>query len=74
VFGGGVGEHAAAVRAAIVADMGWAGIELDAEANRTTVGVEARIDAATSRVQLWVIPVDEAAILAEAAQALLGGP
>lgn len=68
LFGGGVGENAPEVRARILAGMEWAGIVLDAEANRTA-GTEVRISSPDSRVDLWVIPVDEAQILAREALA-----
>lgn len=64
LFGGGVGEHAPAVREQILAGMEWAGIALDAQANRAAAGTEACISRSDSRVQVWVIPVDEAALLA----------
>ncbi len=64
LFGGGVGENAAPVRAQILARMDWCGIVLDDDANRATVGNEARISATTSTTEVWVIPVDEATVLA----------
>jgi acetate kinase len=67
VFGGGVGEHAAAVRAAILEGMAWAGIRLDAAANAATLGREGRISEAGSAIEAWVIPVDEARVLAQEA-------
>jgi acetate kinase len=66
LFGGGVGENAPIVRSRILEGMEWAGIALDAEANRAA-GAEARISAPDARTQAWVIPVDEASILAEEA-------
>ncbi len=71
VFGGGVGEHAAAVRAAILKDMEWAGVRLDASANETTLGQEGKISHAGSKIGVWVIPVDEQQILAQEALALI---
>ena len=71
VFGGGVGEHVPEVRSAILGDMGWCGIELDAAINRTVVGQEARISTTASGVAVWVVPVDEGTILAEEALAVL---
>lgn len=71
LFGGGVGEHAAPVRERILAGLEWAGIALDADANRDAVAREARISGRKSKVEVWVIPVDEAAILAQEAAALL---
>lgn len=67
LFGGGVGENAPAVRARILAGMEWAGIVLDAPRNAAVAGTEACLTGPNSNIQAWVIPVDEAAILAEAA-------
>ena len=71
LFGGGVGENAPFVRAKILANMEWAGVTLDAQANRAAVGTEARISRPESRTEIWVIPVDEATILAEEALAVM---
>ena len=67
LFGGGVGENAAAVRAAILDGMDWAGIQLDAAANNAASGREGRISQTDSRTEVWVIPVDESRILAQEA-------
>jgi acetate kinase len=69
LFGGGVGENAPAIRERILAGMEWAGIALDAERNAAAAGTEARITGPNSHTQAWVILVDEAAILAQAAAA-----
>lgn len=70
LFGGGVGENAPAVRERILAGMEWAGIALDTRRNAAAAGTEARITCPNSHAQAWVIPVDEAAILAQAAAAV----
>jgi acetate kinase len=70
LFGGGVGENAPAVRARILAGMEWAGIVLDAGAN-CAFGTEARISSPNSQVEMWVILVDEAQILAREALAVI---
>jgi acetate kinase len=71
IFGGGIGENAAAVRARICAGMGWCGLALDADRNGAAVGSEARISANGSRLQAYVIAVDEAVIVArDAAECL----
>jgi len=70
LFGGGVGEHAAPIRAKILRDLEWLGIVLDEAANRNAVGVEARISRGDCPVEVWVIAVDEAQVLARAAFAL----
>jgi acetate kinase len=70
-FGGGVGEHAPAIRAAILAGFAWAGITVDTTANAAALGSLARIDAPASRSVVWVTPVDEAAIMREEALTFL---
>lgn len=64
VFGGGIGENAPAVRERILDGFEWAGLALDAAANSACVSREARISRADSRIQAWVVPVDEANELA----------
>lgn len=71
LFGGGVGEHAPLVRAKILTGLGWLGIVLDPDTNRAAVGTETRISNRSSEAEVWVIPVDEAAILAQAAMAVM---
>jgi acetate kinase len=65
VFTGGIGENAAAVRAAIAAGLGWFGAEIDPERNAAaTGGREGRIDREGGRLELWVIPTDEELLIA----------
>lgn len=64
VFGGGIGENAAAVRARICAGMEWCGLILDAGRNAAAIGSEARISADGAAIHAYVTPVDEAAIIA----------
>ena len=71
LFGGGVGEHAPLVRAKILAGLEGLGIALDPAANDTAVGSEMRISHHGSEAEVWVIPVDEAIILAQAAVAVM---
>jgi acetate kinase len=61
VFTGGIGEHAATVRAGICESAGWLGLEFDAQANRAQA---TRISTADSRVSAWVIPTDEERVVA----------
>jgi acetate kinase len=72
VFGGGVGEHAPGVRARSLAGLGWAGIELEAQANEAARGGDARISATHAAVPVEVIVTDEESVLAAAAAALVG--
>jgi acetate kinase len=64
VFIGGIGENAPQVRERICHGLDWLGITIDAERNAAVVGEEGRIDAASSRVALWVIPTDEELLIA----------
>ena len=61
VFTAGIGEHAAAVRAAVCDRLGWLGARLDGAANLRGAG---RISAPDSRLAVWVIPTDEEAMIA----------
>jgi acetate kinase len=64
MFGGGIGENAATVRARVCADMEWCGLTLDPERNAAAIGAEAMISADSSAIRVYVTPVDEAAIIA----------
>ena len=61
VFSGGIGEHAAEVRARICQGLEFLGIELDADRNAAHAGV---ISGANSRVTVRVIPTDEERMIA----------
>ena len=64
VFSGGIGENAPEIRARICEGLDWLGIALDAAANTALGRGEGRMDAAGSRVALWVIPTDEELLIA----------
>lgn len=68
VFTAGIGEHAAAVRAKIVAQCAWLGMDLDASANAQDASC---ISSPESRVGVWVIPTDEERVIASDCLALL---
>ncbi|SEP17644.1 acetate/propionate family kinase [Nitrosovibrio sp. Nv6] len=70
VFGGGVGENVPAVREKILAGMQWCGVEIDPEKNFGSNGTSL-ISSQTSRVEVWVIPVNEAIILAREADVVM---
>jgi acetate kinase len=70
IFGGGVGENVPAVREKILTGMQWCGIKVDSTKNRGSSGIS-RISSEGSRVEVWVVPVDEAAILAREAVKIL---
>ncbi len=63
VFTGGIGENSASIRSSVCRDLQELGIVLDADKNATARG-ESRIDAAASRVQLWIMPTNEELIVA----------
>ncbi len=67
VFGGGVGEHSAEIRARILTPLAWAGVQLDESANQAARGSEARISRQGSPTEVQVIPSDEDWLLATAA-------
>jgi acetate kinase len=61
VFTGGIGEHAAAIRARVARGASWLGLDFDEEANARGGPC---ISAPGSRVAAWVIPTDEEAMIA----------
>jgi acetate kinase len=70
VFTGGIGEHAAPIRAKVCRDAGWLGVALDEEAN---VKDGPRISRAGSAVSAWVIPTDENLVVGRHTRHLLDG-
>jgi acetate kinase len=71
VFGGGIGENAAEVRARICAGMEWCGLRLDEDRNSKAVGSQGLISSDDATVHVYVIPVDEVVMIArEAARCL----
>jgi len=69
VFTGGIGEHAAPIRAAIVRGACWLGLALDADANAAG---KRRITSDTSRVPAYVVPTDEELMIARHVRSALG--
>ncbi len=71
LLGGGIGEHAAEVRARILGDLAFLGVEIDHAKNEAARG-QAAIHG--GRVEVWVFPVDEELLLvAKGRGALTGG-
>jgi acetate kinase len=70
VFTGGIGENRPAFRATVCRNLEELGIVLDPVANESAKG-EAKVSAATSRVQIWTIPTNEELIVARQAAKLL---
>ena len=72
IFGGGVGENVPEVREKILTGMQWCGIELDEKKNEDHQPREIScISSQASEVQVWVIPVNEAVLLAQEAVRVL---
>jgi acetate kinase len=71
VFTGGIGEHAAPVRAMICEKLAWLGITLDLSANASHAP---RISTAASRVSVCIIPTDEETVIAGHTRRLLQSP
>lgn len=69
VFTGGIGEHDAAIRAAIVARLGWLGFALDRYANLS----HARSVGEAGRPPVLLVACDEEGVIAAAARRLLAG-
>jgi acetate kinase len=65
VFGGGIGEHAPAVRARICEGMEWCGLRLDPELNASAVGTEGRISTDDAQIAAYVVSVDESVLIAQ---------
>ncbi len=69
LFGGGIGEHAPEIRQRISADMAWCGLQLDERRNQQANGTETLISADTSKISVYVTPVNEEILIAEDAKA-----
>ena len=68
VFTAGIGENQPEIRARVARRLQWLGIEIDEDSND---GNLTSINAASSRVKLFVIPTDEERAIAEEAVALI---
>jgi len=64
LIGGGIGENSPAIRSRIFANLDWLRIGIDASANQTKQDQPMSIHAMQSRCDIWVIPVDEALVMA----------
>ena len=71
LFGGGVGENAPQIRKKILENMEWCGLLIDDRANEEATGREGRISSDKSSIDVMVVSVDEAAVMAEEAVNLL---
>lgn len=71
LFTGGIGEHAAEVRARICERMEWCGLILDGARNAAADGREGEVSAPGSRIGVWVIPTDEEIVIARDAASVV---
>ena len=68
VFTAGIGENQPQIRTRVARRLQWLGIEIDENANDSNL---TSINAASSRIKLFVIPTDEERVIAEEAVALV---
>lgn len=72
VFTGGIGLNARAIRSAILHNLDYAKIRIDPQKNQEAdPNQETRIDAATSGVQIWIVPTNEELVVARQTVQLL---
>ena len=69
VFTGGIGQRDTRTRQEVVAGCAWLGAVLNEEANDDH---EQRIEAAVSKLPIWVLPTDEERVICRHTAALLG--
>ena len=72
LFGGGIGENAPEVRARICVQMEWCGLRLDMARNTAAHETPARISTDDATLHAYVMPVDEAGIIARDTAHCLG--
>ena len=71
VFGGGIGENCGAIRERIVGRLAWAGISPQTSAAESAAPNDASIGIGAGAAPVYVVGVNEAAIIAAEADALL---
>lgn len=72
VFTGGIGENSSLIRANVVQQLGFLGVQLDESLNQQTIrGAQGPISTADSSNQALVIPTNEELMIAQDAMALM---
>ena len=71
VFTGGIGENSARIRAGVLRDLKWFGVEIDWAANAQAGQPERLLSAPDSRIQVWAVPTNEEIVVARQARDLL---
>jgi acetate kinase len=75
IFAGGIGENSPEVRAMICASLGAFGLAIDPQRNAEALGVEMKVSAEGSQVEVWVIPTNEELLIArDTLDCILGHP
>jgi len=64
IFGGGIGEHSPEIRERICAGLAWAGLHIDPARNDQPSTEPMRITSDSASIEAWVVPVDEAVVIA----------
>jgi acetate kinase len=64
VVGGGIGENSPEIRKRICGGLEWLGLTLDPDVNHSRTGSEGRISSDEARIHAYVLPVNEAVIIA----------
>ena len=71
-FSGGIGEHDVTLRSDVCNRLAYLGVEIDAALNAAATGDKVTaVHAATSKVQVWVVPTDEGRVAAQEATLLM---
>ena len=70
VLTAGIGENAAAIRAAVIDDAQWLGVQLDTAANDAGA---TQLHSAASRVSVWRVPTNEELMIARHTRDVLNG-
>ena len=67
IFGGGIGEDSPWIREQVCDGMEWCGVRLDRQENQRVINYEGKISTDDSRLAVFVIPTQEALMLAHQA-------
>ncbi|WP_040617065.1 acetate/propionate family kinase [Roseibium sp. TrichSKD4] len=67
-FTGGIGENDAGTRERIVSDLSWLGVDFDPDANSAN---STRLHTEQSKVQVWIVPAEEEAMIVRNALSLM---
>ena len=73
IFGGGIAENGVFVRKFVCEGLSGFGLELDGEANETTIDIEGRLSRAQSRLHAWAIPTKEGLQMAHECSLAISG-